>query len=35
LDRASIDADIAPFTKVIAKRVQWSLKQAAKVRANS
>ena len=33
LDRASIDADIAPFTKFIAKRVQWSLKQAAKVRA--
>jgi fido (protein-threonine AMPylation protein) len=28
LDRASIDADIAPFAKFIAERVRWSMKQA-------
>ena len=27
LDRASIDADIAPFTSFIADRVQWSMEQ--------
>src|ERR1700724_3161169 len=29
LDRASIDADIAPFAKFIAERVRWSMDQAA------
>ena len=29
LDRASIDADIAPFTNFIANRVRSSMKQAA------
>lgn len=34
LDRASIDADIAPFTNFIADRVRWSMEQAVqKVRA--
>ncbi|HTS55960.1 MAG TPA: Fic family protein, partial [Terriglobales bacterium] len=28
LDRASIDADIAPFTTFIADRVRWSMEQA-------
>lgn len=28
LDRASIDANIEPFVKFIAERVQWSMKQA-------
>jgi fido (protein-threonine AMPylation protein) len=29
LDRASINADIAPFTNFIADRVRWSMKEAA------
>ena len=29
LDRASIDANIAPFASFIAERVQWSMKQAS------
>jgi hypothetical protein len=29
LDRASIDADIAPFAEFIAERVRWSLQQPA------
>jgi hypothetical protein len=29
LDRASIDAQIAPFAKFIAERVRWSMEQAA------
>jgi fido (protein-threonine AMPylation protein) len=34
LDRASIDADIAPFATFIAERVRWSMEQAgAKLRA--
>lgn len=30
LDRASIDLDIAPFAAYVAKRVRWSMRQAAK-----
>jgi Fic family protein len=34
LDRASIDADIAPFATFISERVRWSMEQAgAKLRA--
>ena len=32
LDRASIDLDIAPFAKYVAKRVQWSIRLATKGR---
>lgn len=34
LDRASIDAEIAPFAKFIAVRVKWSMEQAAKQQAS-
>jgi fido (protein-threonine AMPylation protein) len=34
LDRASVDADIAPFARFIAERVRWSMERStAKVRA--
>jgi fido (protein-threonine AMPylation protein) len=35
LDRASIDANIAPFTSFIAERVQWSMEQASVANPNS
>lgn len=34
LDRASIDADIRPFTTFIAERVNWSLDQARRGQAH-